>query len=338
MATESLLTRQELLSCVELGKALTAELGSKQLFNRILRKVSELLPAENWSMLLVDEATGDLRFELSVELDLALVKDVRLRMGEGIAGQVALEQKPIFVEDVRNCRFFSDVVDKMSGFITKSIICVPLVFGPNTLGVIEVVNPKKLSGKAMPLLSIIADYAAVAVENMRRYEHIQYLAIHDDLTGLFNTRYLYDALGGLIASSKVDDDRFSLVFMDIDNFKRVVDVYGHLKGSQAIQEVARTLRGCLTEPSFGVAYGGDEFVYVLPGFDKGLALRKAEETRLRMCETAYLAEHGHNLTLTASFGVATFPDDASDVRGLLALADGAMFDVKEEGKNAVRSA
>ena len=86
MDIESPLTRQELLSCMELGKALTAELSARQLFNRILQKVSELLPAENWSMLLVDESTGELRFELSVELDLKLVEDIRLQMGEGIAG------------------------------------------------------------------------------------------------------------------------------------------------------------------------------------------------------------------------------------------------------------
>jgi len=338
MDIESPLTRQELLSCMELGKALTAELSSRQLFNRILQKVSELLPAENWSMLLVDEATGELRFELSVELDLTLVEDIRLQMGEGIAGQVALRQQPMVVEDVRKSEFFSAAVDNRSGATTQSIICVPLIFGGKSLGVIEVINPRKLDNKALPLLSIIADYAAIAVENMRRYKHIQDLAIHDDLTGLYNTRHLYNALDALILSSRVNEDHFSLVFMDIDNFKRVVDTYGHLKGSQAIQEVAKTIRTCLADPAFGVAYAGDEFVAVLPGLDKPVAVQKAHEIRLQMSQTPYLANHGHNLTITASFGVATFPDDATDMRGLLALADNAMFHVKEEGKDAVQSA
>lgn len=247
MDIESPLTRQELLSCMELGKALTAELSSRQLFNRILQKVSELLPAENWSMLLVDESTGELRFELSVELDLKLVEDIRLQMGEGIAGQVALRQQPMVVEDVRKSEFFSAAVDNRSGATTQSIICVPLIFGGKSLGVIEVINPRKLDNKALPLLSIIADYAAIAVENMRRYKHIQDLAIHDDLTGLYNTRHLYNALDALILSSRANEDHFPLVFMDIDNFKRVVDTYGHLKGSQAIQEVAKTIGACLAD-------------------------------------------------------------------------------------------
>jgi len=338
MVDHNLLTASELLSCMELGKALTSELHSEDLFSKILHKISELLPAENWSLLLLDEATGELHFEVSVDLDLEKVRDVRLRLGQGIAGKAALEQEPVVIEDVTKCEFFSGQVDQISGCSTRSIICVPLVFGGRTVGVIEVVNPKNLEGDPLPLLSIIADYAAIAVENMRRYREIQNLAIHDDLTGLYNTRHLYRVLGSLVRMAEETKDSFSLIFMDIDHFKHVVDTYGHLKGSQAIQEVARTIRECLAEPAFGVAYGGDEFVAVLQGFDKPQALKKAEEIRSRMKQTVYLANHGHQVSLSASFGIATFPDDAGDVTGLLALADRAMFDVKEKGKDAIKLA
>jgi diguanylate cyclase (GGDEF)-like protein len=338
MVDHNTLTARELLSCMELGKALTSELNAEELFSKILYKVSELLPAENWSLLLLDETTGELRFEVSVDLDLEEVKNVRLRLGQGIAGKVALEQKPLIVEDVTKCDFFSGQVDQISGSATRSIICVPLVFAGRTVGVIEIVNPKNLDGDPLALLSIIADYAAIAVENMRRYREIQNLAIHDDLTGLYNTRHLYRVLGRLVRASEETKDPFSLIFMDIDHFKKVVDTYGHLKGSQAIQEVARTIRECLVAPAFGVAYGGDEFVAVLEGVDKGGALEKAEEIRSRMKQTVYLANHGHQVSLSASFGIATFPEDASDVTGLLALADRAMFDVKEKGKDAIKTA
>jgi diguanylate cyclase (GGDEF)-like protein len=338
MLDHNTLTVAQLLSCMELGKALTSELHSDELFSKILHKISELLPAENWSLLLLDEVTGELHFEVSVDLDLGQVREVRLRLGQGIAGKVALEQKPLVIEDVTKCEFFSGQVDRISGCPTRSIICVPLVFGGRTVGVIEVVNPRKLEGDPLPLLSIIADYAAIAVENMRRYREIQNLAIHDDLTGLYNTRHLYKMLGSLVRAAEGTKDPFSLIFMDIDQFKKVVDTYGHLKGSQAIQEVARTIRECLAAPAFGVAYGGDEFVAVLQGFDKERALKKAEEIRSRMKQTVYLANHGHQVSLSASFGIATFPDDAGDVSGLLALADRAMFDVKEKGKDAIRLA
>jgi diguanylate cyclase (GGDEF)-like protein len=173
---------------------------------------------------------------------------------------------------------------------------------------------------------------------MRRYREIQNLAIHDNLTGLYNTRHLYKVLGNLVRTADQTRDPFSLIFMDIDHFKKVVDTYGHLKGSQAIQEVARTIQECLIEPAFGVAYGGDEFVAVLQRFEKAQALRKAEEIRSRIKQTVYLAGHGHQVTLSASFGIATFPDDAANVTGLLALADRAMFDVKEAGKDGIKMA
>jgi diguanylate cyclase (GGDEF)-like protein/PAS domain S-box-containing protein len=161
------------------------------------------------------------------------------------------------------------------------------------------------------------------------------LAIHNNLTGLFNTRYLYQKLDRVIAESRLSRQPFSLVFMDMDNFKRVVDTHGHLNGSQALKEVAATIKSCLQKPCFGVAYGGDEFVVVLPGFDKRQATRKLEQIRERMGRTTYLARAGLQVLLAASFGVATFPDDTDSREGLLALADRAMFHIKQTGKGAI---
>ncbi len=185
---------------------------------------------------------------------------------------------------------------------------------------------------------IAVDHTAykLAEEELRHSEEtFRYLAIHDNLTGLYNTRYLYQSLDRLLKISSADDTRFSLIFMDIDNFKKVVDTYGHLNGSQALQEVAATIRQTLTDPAYGVAYGGDEFVVVLPGFGKSQAMDKAGEIRERMCETVYLSSKGHQVSLRASYGISTYPDDAADMTNLLTLADKAMFRIKESGKDAV---
>ena len=176
----------------------------------------------------------------------------------------------------------------------------------------------------------------LAEDQLRRSrEYFRYLANHDNLTGLFNTRYLYKALDKLIIAHNAANEPFSLVFLDMDNFKRVVDTYGHLNGSQALKEVAETLKECLVEPSFGVAYGGDEFVLVFPKTGKEAALLHVQKIRKLMKETVYLTRKKLTVHMSASFGVATYPDDAVDSMGLLALADEAMFHVKSSGKDAV---
>jgi diguanylate cyclase (GGDEF)-like protein/PAS domain S-box-containing protein len=172
-------------------------------------------------------------------------------------------------------------------------------------------------------------------ELRRDRQKFRNLANHDNLTGLFNTRYLYKSLDHLIESSSKADTPFSLVFMDMDNFKHVVDTYGHLSGSQALKEVAQTIKACLQKPCFGVAYGGDEFVVVLPGFSNEQAYQKAEEIRTEMKQTVYLTRQKHNVRLKASFGIATFPTDSNTRNGLLALADNAMFRIKLTGKDSV---
>ena len=175
-----------------------------------------------------------------------------------------------------------------------------------------------------------------AEEKLRRSrERFRYLANHDSLTDLFNTRYLYKVLDQLIQDSKACGEPFSLVFLDMDNFKKVVDTYGHLNGSRALKEVSATLKAELRDPAFGVAYGGDEFVLVLPRTGKAGALERVETIRRRMKETVYLERQGLRVALSASFGIATYPDDAQDRVGLLALADKAMFHIKARGKDAV---
>jgi diguanylate cyclase (GGDEF)-like protein/PAS domain S-box-containing protein len=166
-------------------------------------------------------------------------------------------------------------------------------------------------------------------------ERFREQAVLDNLTGLFNTRYLYQALEELIVAGGVNGTTLSVLFIDLDHFKRVVDSRGHLNGSRAIQEVAATIRSCLAAPSWAVAYAGDEFVVVLPGVARLEAVEKAREIRARIRKTSYLAKTGHSVRLAASFGVATYPEDARDLKGLLALADQALFAVKRSGRNGI---
>ncbi|RTZ99329.1 MAG: hypothetical protein DSY90_01520 [Deltaproteobacteria bacterium] len=183
-----------------------------------------------------------------------------------------------------------------------------------------------------------ADEARKQMETVLRKneERFRYQATHDDLTGLYNTRYLYKNLDRLIESGRAEKRVFSLIFMDIDDFKQVVDTHGHLNASQAIREIGASIQASIKKPAYGVAYGGDEFIVVLPDFDKPRAIDQAKRLRSLMRKTVYLTSRGLEVKLHASFGVATFPDDADNQRALIGLADQAMFGVKASGKNAVQ--
>jgi diguanylate cyclase (GGDEF)-like protein len=335
MEDRNRLTREQLLGCVDFGKALTAELDPNRLLEKIMEKVSKLFPSETWSLLLLDETTQQLRFELSVDLDLEKVKDVRLALGQGVAGHCALKQELLVIEDVSQCDFFHGKVDEMSGIQTQSLVCVPIVFAGRTLGVLEMVNPSAMDKASLALLTLLSDYLAIGVENTRRYRQLRDMAIRDSLTGLFNQRYLYRALEDLIERNKIKAECFSLIFMDIDDFKTVVDTEGHINGSRALREVAQKIRECLVADSFAVAYGGDEFVVVLPDTDRNHAAQTARKIRDLIKASTFLTRWERQVRVTASLGVATFPDDANDVKELLALADQAMFRVKNTGKDRV---
>jgi diguanylate cyclase (GGDEF)-like protein len=169
-------------------------------------------------------------------------------------------------------------------------------------------------------------------------ERFRELAVRDDLTGLYNTRYLYQTLEALITSSTATGGTFSILFLDLDRFKQVVDARGHLNGSRAIQEVAATIRSCVEPPAWAVAYAGDEFVVVLPGLGGAAALEKAREIQTCIRETEYLRTTDRTVRLSASFGVAAYPDDARDLETLLALGDQALFSVKEHGRDGIATA
>jgi diguanylate cyclase (GGDEF)-like protein len=162
------------------------------------------------------------------------------------------------------------------------------------------------------------------------------LALHDTLTGLFNRRYLYQSLPGLMTSGQYDRSGISLIFMDLDNFKQIVDAHGHLYGSQVIKEVATTIDKALTPPAYGVAYAGDEFVVVMPDCNLTQARDKAADIRQCIKRNVYLQQQGLRVKLTASMGVAVYPAPARDAGELLAFADNALFTMKAEGKDGVR--
>ncbi len=218
------------------------------------------------------------------------------------------------------------------------MLAVPIVNKRKTLGVLELVN--RTDGRAFDvvdqdLLAQLLGQAAIAIERSQLYHRQEELAIRDDLTKLFNFRHLDQILDNEIRRCIRYGSVLSVVFLDLDYFKVVNDRYGHLMGSRVLVEVAELLIRNLRDVDIISRYGGDEFVVVLP--ETGLRTTFAITKRLLRAfhRHEFLSAEGLNVHLTASFGLAGFPDHARNKKDLIRLADQAMYEAKYGGRDRI---
>jgi diguanylate cyclase (GGDEF)-like protein len=322
----------------EVSKTLTSSLELGDILKKIMEKLKEMTQAEAWTVLLVDQETGELVFEKTSARQKKDIQKLRLKMGEGIAGWVAREGIPLVVPDVSSDERFIGKIDKAIHFKTKSLMCVPIRIHDQVLGVLELVNKK--TGKAfskedLDLLMRLVDLTAIAIERTSLYQKMTELALTDDLTKLFNTRYLNRTIEIEIQRSTRYQTSVSLIFMDVDYFKRINDRYGHLIGSKVLVEMGQLLLRSLRTIDIVARYGGDEFVVVLPQTPPTAATQIAERMRKSIEQNTFLKKEGYALKLTASFGVASYPETAKSKDDLIRLADDAMYTVKHRTRNAV---
>ena len=325
----------------ELGKALTSSLQLDQVLRTIMEKIDEFLRPDTWSLLLVDDVKQELYFELAVGKGAQALKDVRIKMGQGIAGWVAQHDEAVIVPDVsKDTRFFSKV-DEKTKMETRSIVAVPVRYRDHCLGVIELINCVEKEGfmeRDLALLEALADFAAIALENARHVKRIHELTITDDCTSLYNARHMDFILETEIYRSQRYGYEFSVVFIDLDHFKGINDTHGHLIGSKLLAEVGLIVKSACRRIDFAFRYGGDEFVIVLPQASKENAFVVARRLHKLIGETHWLTNDGLDVRFTASIGVASYPSDAKTKVELLHLADEAMYAIKNSTRNGVAAA
>jgi len=238
---------ERLLATIEFSKALVSAYDMETLLTAVLKRIKAIMPARNWSLLLIDPQTKELYFAVVVGVAPETVKDIRLQPGEGIAGTVAQTREPIFIPEVDQDPRFAARVDAVTGFDTRSIIALPLVVRGEVIGVFEVINvedEKFFREKYLPHLTILADYVAIAVDNVHNLQKLEARTFIDEVTGFYNTRYLIHELDRLIPELLEQGEPFSVIFLDLDNFKAVVDVHGHLRGTRVLAQVARVITRC----------------------------------------------------------------------------------------------
>lgn len=328
----------ELLIFHNVARALTSELDLDSILRAIMRQMEQFFRPEQWSLLIVDEARRDLFYAVVVGSTESDLRDVRVKMGEGLAGWVAENGETLIIPESAEDPRLAAVTERR--FRIRSAICMPLRLRQKTLGVIQLFNCKveTLADDTISFLHLLCDYAAIAIENARAVERIQELTITDDCTGLYNQRQLYRMLKAECGDRRKPEFRFSLVFIDLDHFKRINDKHGHLIGSKLLAEFGQAVRMQLREVDAVFRYGGDEFIVLLHGADKAEAEQVARKLHGTLRNRIFRVGEGLDLSIRASYGVATWPTDAADVHELIRAADTAMYRVKGTTRDDVATA
>jgi diguanylate cyclase (GGDEF)-like protein len=222
-----------------------------------------------------------------------------------------------------------------------AVAAFPLRCRARTIGALMALDPRpssavpELPSRVLSSLRVILEAPALALDTTIHLQRAEALSVTDDLTSLYNSRYLNQVLRRESKRASRSGRPLSLLFIDLDGFKSVNDSHGHLCGSRALVEAAGVIRGCARETDMCARFGGDEFAVVLPDTGSDGAVAVAERIRERVCAHSFLAGDGLKVHLTASIGVATLPDVAASSEELIKAADTAMYRVKDRGKNGV---
>jgi diguanylate cyclase (GGDEF)-like protein len=297
----------------------------------LVGQAQEWIPAPCWAVIAHD-ANG----QLTVLADAGLTPNLGPSLWAG-ANWVMRHGAEFFAADLsRDSRAATGAAG--------TAIAFPLVCRHRTIGVLVGLDPQpsaaapSLGPTIVLALRALLEPAAIALDNALALQKAEALSVTDDLTRLYNSRYLNLVLRRETKRASRSGRPVSLLFLDLDGFKQVNDTYGHLAGSKALVEAAAVIRGCARETDVVARFGGDEFSLILPDTGREGAVAVAERIGERLRSARFLTGDGLSVQLTASIGVATLPDAAGSAEELIRAADTAMYLVKARGKNGIHVA
>jgi diguanylate cyclase (GGDEF)-like protein len=337
--TENRIPLDDLLVFHQLARSLTSSFDLDTILRTILEQMERFVEAELWTLLMLDPERQDLYYAIAAGGEEASLRDLRVKVGEGVAGWVVEHGETLIVPESEDDPRIKNEHGANPRTV-RSVIALPLRGRKGTHGVIEIFNPRaeQMTDYTIAFLHILADHAAIAIENAHDVARIQQLTITDDTTGLYNVRHLYDMLGRELERCANLGHPVSLAFLDLDRFKLVNDTHGHLVGSELLAMVGRRLQELSRKQDRCFRYGGDEFVILMPETGAEEALVLATELNRALMQTRFHTKTGHDLTVNASVGLATAPVDGATVHSVIGVADTRMYMVKSHGRGQVRGA
>ncbi len=325
-----LLARRDTL--LDLLAALNATIEPDLVGAALVERLAGWLPLTSWCVIAP---------EVNEQLGVLADSDVAPDFGPGLYAVAAwvLQHDAVFVAgDLRTDRRLS--IDP----IPAAVIAFPLRGRERVVGAVVGMDrgvseaPPRLGRALTRALETLLATAAASLDAALLLKRTEALSVTDDLTRLYNSRYLNHVLRRETKLATRTGRALSLLFIDLDGFKSINDNHGHLAGSRALVEAGAVIRRSARETDIVARFGGDEFALILPDTGLAGAVAVAERIRERIARYRFLATEGLDIHITASVGVATLPDVASSADELVEAADAAMYRVKDRGKNGIQAA
>ena len=310
----------------EMAKDIAAADTIRGTLDQIMYHVGTIFAPANWSLLLKDRQSGDLRFTLITGSAVDTLKGKTVPKGVGIAGWVAERGVPLIVEDVRKDSRFEGSYDEIAGFETRSIIAVPLKTNTEVFGVIELINTleeRAFTPLDLKFLTTIAEFGAIAIEKAYYLNALKRISNQDALTGLLNRRSFERIYRRELERLDRTGRAFSILLIDMDGFKAINDRWGHNEGDKALRLVAAILKQETRKMDVVARHGGDEFIVLLPETKRSEADRILDRIR----SSLRTASQELDYSLSASIGIEVATESRGDPLG---LADRRMYDEKRQ--------
>jgi len=283
----------------EIGRIIALRSDIREILRSVLKSLKTITGSGACSLLISDEPF----FEMLRLRNSAMIRKHVFKKGQGIAGLVMEKGVALNIKDAQADKRYDNTADSYRTIKIRALLCVPVIIHKRIVGVIRLLHSERkkvFSDDDMNLLRHGAYYTAIAIEQAYLYEKLK----NDELTSLYNMSYIRQAIDLEIERSRRFNSEFSLIFMDMDNFKKVNDRYGHLVGSRVIVEIAQLLQQNVRKLDIVSRYGGDEFVIILPQTSREISFLVAERLRKLIEKNAFIKNESYSIRLTASFGVA----------------------------------
>ena len=316
---------------LELSKEISSMAPMQRVVKKMTTSLRQVVGADECSVMILDETQKELAFSESSGLSKWEIGNIRFRLGEGVAGWVAHNKKPVLIADVTSDSRFV-FVDKQKRKI-YSMICVPLLTKRTVIGTVSLTTRTAghvFNDDELEVAVLMSAHISLALENNRLYE----ISVSDGLTNLYNRRYLEQRLSKELAYSRRFHKPLTVLMADIDFFKKLNDTYGHQAGDYALKSVSDVFNASLREYDVVARYGGEEFAILLPSTPRLRGASIAERIRSNVAHNE-MKFRSNKLHVTASIGVASYPEDSETGEELVHKADLALYAAKSQGRNQV---